>query len=85
MDKQQQRPCPFCEELKSKRNIAKFKNAHPWYYGGKFKEEYSTAILTRKWQKDTPKRDSQRIIDCGQRECGYKLNFCPTCGKKVVP
>lgn len=75
--------CAFCEALRVQKSIIDFKNNHPEYYGEKWNEEYSVALVIRTWPRGRPKRASGRITDYRYRGCGYKLNYCPTCGKKV--
>ena len=74
-------PCAFCESLETKKEIHQQINKNR--EGPKYLTEYSVALVERSWYKGMSKRNSGRTTDYRYRGCGYKLNFCPECGKKV--
>ena len=78
--------CPFCSAVSSSIQIAEFWNGlKP---GGliepeQYNMELSVALISRKWKPGTPKGSGGRMVDYKYRGCGYKLTFCPTCGKRL--
>ena len=75
--------CKFCESLESYKNINNFKNNHPEYYTERLFHEYNVALVVRSWVKGR-KAMATRMTDYRYRGIGYKLNYCPECGKKVA-
>ena len=76
--------CKFCEALKENKQIIDFKNNNPKYYNGeKWNVEYTVALVIRKWLKGRHKSTAGRATDYRYRGIGYKLNYCPECGRKL--
>lgn len=67
--------CKFCEGLEMWKSINQ-RNKD-------FAYEYKTAIVIRSWFKEHGKRSASRITDYRWRGIGYKLNYCPECGRKL--
>lgn len=82
-----EKPCKFCEAMKVKRQIDKFTNEHQSPEDlkkyGKHKTEYTVAIITRSWYSKNGKRHAGRITDYRHMGLGYKLNYCPECGREL--
>ena len=77
--------CKFCESLENHKKIENF-----WLEEGNepSKYEYSVLIQMRCWKPKYGKKDSSWDIDYGNRKfgfhgLGYKLNYCPECGKDL--
>lgn len=70
--------CRFCEAMGAKRRAdAIWKKREP-----AIEWRYSVAIVARTFVKGH--RGSRgRDTDYAYRGCGYKLNFCPECGRKL--
>lgn len=81
------KPCKFCEAMKVKRQIRKFTNEHQSQEDlkkyGKHKTEYAVAIITRSWYSKNGKKHAGRTTDYRHMGLGYKLNYCPECGRKI--
>jgi len=70
--------CDFCRVMEQNR---KFDRLTRLYTPGA-SYRYSVAIVQRTFIKG--RRGSQgRTTDYRYRGCGYKLNYCPECGKKI--
>ena len=73
--------CVFCERFKDQKEIENFwlkKDDEPSKY------EYTVALVIRSWQPSIKsKRNASRITDYRNQGIGYKLNFCPECGRKL--
>lgn len=74
--------CHFCESYKSHVNVNQFKQDHPEWYDGKLEYEITVAMVIRKWRPGK-KRNCGSTTDYRYRGCGYALNYCPECGKKL--
>lgn len=73
--------CVFCREYQGKRNVHQFIKDHPEWYGPiDLEQQYTVAIVTRTYRKGH-KRQAASSTDYRYRGCGYKLNYCPECGK----
>lgn len=80
-DKEYQ-PCDFCRSLEGKKFFVK-------YYNKKLKEieapkircEMSVAIVQRTWHEGVSKKHAGTETHYRCRGIGYKLNYCPECGK----
>lgn len=75
----EQKQCKFCEALQTHKNIRQFNNAN---FEPKLYEEYNVALVIRSWTKGN-KRMAGRTTDYRYRGIGFKLNYCPECGRKV--
>jgi len=73
------KPCVFCEKLQTYKSIRQFNNAN---FEPKLYDEYNVALVVRSWTKGN-KRMAGRMTDYRYRGIGFKLNFCPECGRKV--
>jgi len=61
--------CSFCKELKNHKELKDY------YSKPGYKTEYTAALVSCSYYEDR---------FCGQLVChGYKLNFCPECGKEL--
>ena len=73
--------CKFCESLAEHKQIENFwldrKDKEP------FKYEYTVALVIKEWLPSKGKRRAGRTTDYRYQGLGYKLNFCPECGRKV--
>lgn len=75
--------CKFCDAYQSQQNIYKFRQGHPEYYGNeRLYHEITVAMVTRSWLKGH-KAHAGRTTDYRYRGIGYKLNYCPECGRKL--
>lgn len=45
--------------------------------------EYTVALVDRSWTKARGKRHACRSTDYRNQGIGYKLNYCPECGKAL--
>ena len=73
--------CKFCASLESRKKCENF-----WLEREKepFKYEYTVALVIRSWKPSIrSKRDACRTTDYRNQGIGYKLNFCPECGRKL--
>ena len=75
--------CYFCESYKSWKSVNEFKQDHPEYYGDDpLMYELVVAMVIKTWRKGR-KQQASRITDYRYRGCGYALNFCPECGRRL--
>ena len=75
--------CKFCESLENWQDIHKFDNAHA-PKDEKKKHEYRVALLIYSWcPKHKTKRQASRLADYRSKGLGYKLNYCPECGRRM--
>ena len=76
--------CDFCFSYESNKNVQEFMKNRPDLYGNVLHDyEINCAMVTRTWIKGQPKRNGGRTTDYRYRGIGYKLNYCPECGKKL--
>lgn len=75
--------CDFCEALNTQIKIQRFRNDHPEYYEEKMYTEITVAMVIRSWTKSRGKAHAGRTTDYRFRGMGYKLNYCPECGRKL--
>lgn len=68
------KPCAFCESLQTHKNIRAFNN--------ELYDEYTVALVIRSYAKGK-KRTAGRTTDYRNQGIGYKLNFCPECGRRL--
>lgn len=80
----EKRKCIFCEAYRSEKSVNDFKRNHPEYYGeaSYLMYEIKVAMVTRTWQPGY-KRQAAQTTDYRYQGCGYALNFCPECGKRL--
>ena len=76
--------CIFCEEYRSHKAVNDFKRGHFEYYGGEawLQYEIKAAMVIRTWRPGY-KRQASRVTDYRNQGCGYSLNYCPECGKRL--
>ena len=72
--------CKFCESLESHKKCENF-----WLEREKepFKYEYTAALVIKQWLPSIGKKSAGRTTDYRNQGLGYKLNFCPECGRKI--
>ena len=64
--------CKFCEALAENKALS-------WSW---LKREWTVALVCRSWAPGN-KRHASRTTDYRYRGIGYKLNYCPECGRKL--
>lgn len=72
--------CKFCESLKDHKEIENFwleEGAEPSEY------EYTVALVIRSWKPRYGKKKAGRTTDYRYQGIGYKLYYCPECGRKI--
>lgn len=67
--------CRFCEALEIYRRIQKIDPQ---------KRIYSVAIVKRTFI-DGERKARSSMTDYNHGGCGYKLKYCPECGKRIKP
>ena len=75
--------CEFCDMLEWHKMIDKEWNKNIQDNALKQSHEYTVAIVIRSWTKKKGKRNAARIVDYRRQGIGYKLKFCPECGKRL--
>lgn len=45
------------------------------------KHEYTVALIDRAWKRS--KSNASRWVDYRNKGIGFKLNFCPECGREI--
>ena len=74
--------CEFCRRYYGARDILRFKNLHRTEGEPKLYDGYSVAFVVRTYRKGH-KRQCTRSTDYRSGGLGYKLNFCPECGRRL--
>ena len=46
-------------------------------------DEYTVAMVIHHWYKDRGKKSASRTTNYRYRGLGFKLRYCPECGKKL--
>lgn len=72
--------CKFCENLTHYKKIETFfckREQEPLKY------EYTVALVIKSWLPSHGKRNCAKSTDYRNQGIGYKLNFCPECGKEI--
>lgn len=68
--------CKFCETLRSWKQVKSMDSGS--------KQEYTVALVVRSWKPPKrPKFRASRVTDFWNEGMGYKLNFCPECGRAL--
>lgn len=76
--------CKFCEALTSWVNVNDFyADEKPDPELGTYCHEYTVALVIRSWYQKRGKRHAGRTVDYRYRGLGFKLNYCPECGKSL--
>ena len=70
--------CKFCEDLQFSKQLDAESE-----YADRFSQEYTVAIVKRQWLTGRCKRTANRSINFRYQGIGYKLNYCPECGKSM--
>lgn len=73
--------CKFCENLESYKRLNGNREPDPEL--GRYKSEYGAALVIRNWYEKQGKKSAGRSTDYRYRGIGYKLNYCPECGRKL--
>ena len=79
--------CKFCEAMEANRQVDEISRS--WSTDdalkryGKYITEYTVAIVKRSYYQKKGKRKSGRNVQFRYRGLGYKLNYCPECGRKL--
>ena len=74
--------CKFCDSLTSwkRADSMPIEGAlHPEL--GKHCTEYTVALVRHSWFQKRGKRSAGRTVDYRYRGLGFKLKYCPECGK----
>ena len=81
---EQRKDCSFCKRLEIAAFIADSEKRERRRTGQvKIYREYTVAFVERTWTKAKGKRRAGRITDYRYRGIGYRLNYCPECGRKI--
>lgn len=75
--------CKFCEAMKVNRQCDEITQSPDEFPYGKRMSEYTVAIVKRHWYSKRGKRTASRTVDYRHMGLGYKLNYCPECGRKM--
>lgn len=72
--------CQFCQAMEDRKQIRDF-----WRSKGDKETcyEFNVALVIRMWKKARGKSTASRTTDYCYRGIGYKLNFCPECGRDL--
>ena len=77
--------CKFCGALMSWKQIDEFyKVTVPDPELGKYCCEYTAALVIRHWYSKKGKRSAGRTTDYRHMGLGFKLNYCPECGRRLM-
>lgn len=76
--------CEFCKAYKERKRIDKKNNDYRKALDDpmKVKYAYTVAFVSRSWVVGR-RQGFSRIVDYRYRGIGYKLNYCPECGRKL--
>ena len=74
--------CDFCCRYWDARHVLNFRNRNRKDGEPKLYEDYSVAFVVRTYRKGH-KRQCPRSTDYRSGGLGYKLNFCPECGRRL--
>ena len=81
------KPCAFCEAYKSKRQADaitdQYQDKEDREQYGKRMYDYTVALVQHHWYKKLGKRTAGRTTDYRNKGLGFKLNFCPECGRRI--
>lgn len=75
LDKLLDQECHFCAACKSWKDAQEPNNG--------LLHEMVVALVIRTWRKGH-KNLASRTTDYRYRGCGYKLNYCPECGRRIA-
>lgn len=76
--------CEFCRSLE----IHKFSDRvsddyNKLHHTAKLYHEYTVALVAKCWTRESGKRHAGRTTDYRNQGIGFKLNYCPECGRKL--
>jgi len=77
--------CKFCQSLHEIKECHKI--AQGWATEdeirkhGKYMQELTAAIVDRTWYQKHGKKSSGRTVHFRNQGIGFKLNYCPECGR----
>ena len=75
--------CKFCESLQGWFDLYADSNLYV-PKDEEVKHTYTVALLIHSWcPKYKTKRQASRLTDYRNKGLGYKLNYCPECGRKL--
>jgi hypothetical protein len=79
--------CDFCKAItdslichETQRSQATEKELQEF---GTYESEYTVAIVERSWYTKRGKKSASRTVRFKSRGIGFKLNYCPECGRSV--
>lgn len=75
--------CKFCEAMRVNRQCDEIDKSPDKLACGKYMSEYTVAIVKHHWYSKMGKRNASRTTDYRHMGLGYKLNYCPECGRKM--
>ena len=77
--------CDFCKHFKIIKDINNEASKRDELYEqyGYYKHEYTVTIITHSWFTKLGKRNAGRTVDYRKDGKGFKLNYCPECGKEL--
>lgn len=69
--------CEFCESIKKYKTI--------YTNDENLKHEFNIGLIINTWTNANKRwRNSSRVTDLRKFGYGYKLNYCPECGRKIL-
>lgn len=74
--------CRFCESYDLHKRVGEFKQDRG-LYDEEWNQELTAALVIHDWTKRQGKKNAARTTDYRYRGLGFKLNYCPECGKKL--
>ena len=74
--------CEFCERIERSNKLFQFWESR-LEESAKRKQVISVAFVERSWKRDEPYKNFDRTTDYHYRGFGFRLNYCPTCGRKI--
>lgn len=74
--------CEFCDYYLMNKSLEKDFNIS--VNGEKMKHDYTVALVIHSWYPSIrKKKDAGRLVGYRHNGFGYKLNYCPECGRKL--
>lgn len=78
--------CKFCDAMRINKQcdtISRLDAKSKFEKYGRWMTEYTVAIVKRNWFEKTGKKRAGRTVYYRNKGLGYKLNYCPECGRKL--
>ncbi len=74
--------CKFCDNLSERKER---ENLYGYFDPelGRWIQEYTVALVIHSWYQKRGKKSAFRTVDFRNKGLGYKLNYCPECGKEL--